>query len=525
MIARLLIVLTLGAIVFVPVGESKPLPAPTGMHGFLLRADESFQRTFSRTPSFAWEPYEGASSYDAQLAMSSKFDDRTLVWSTDGMAGGLRVPAVAIPVALPWMTGKPYALYVRVRAHVGGGVTRWSTPFGFNTSWHADDGVGGAPQQVLPDTPGLVRWTPIDGATSYQVWFTSLDPTVNQAPTGKATAPVENLVSTTTNVADEREFYSTAGGISSDLSWRVRAVREVYGPLPNGLPRTSYGPWSPPYLSFAQTPQSGIPTPNLTVSDITTANSGSNAQTLTPGYAFTGGGSGESPLFRVYVATDRHCVNIVYTGAAVASPAYAPRTKAQGPGAAAGTAVDGETVTPTEASGKVDLWDLGRPNARYWWTVVPVDKSLHDLELPQDACDTGRVMEFSKISAAVTASTTRPYVSGLSRFGGLVAAQTKRPSFFRAPLVAWEPARGATSYEVQWSQALNPWKTQKSLSTPGTSMLVQGLAPGIWYYRVRGIDDNALGFKEMTWSTPVSISISRPQFFNESNVTVRKVKK
>ena len=100
MIARLLIVLTLGAIVFVPVGESKPLPAPTGMHGFLLRADESFQRTFSRTPSFAWEPYEGASSYDAQLAMSSKFDDRTLVWSTDSMAGGLRVPAVAIPVAL-----------------------------------------------------------------------------------------------------------------------------------------------------------------------------------------------------------------------------------------------------------------------------------------------------------------------------------------------------------------------------------------------------------------------------------------
>jgi hypothetical protein len=78
---------------------------------------------------------------------------------------------------------------------------------------------------------------------------------------------------------------------------------------------------------------------------------------------------------------------------------------------------------------------------------------------------------------------------------------------------------------VQWSQALNPWKTQKSLSTPGTSMLVQGLAPGIWYYRVRGIDDNALGFKEMTWSTPVSISISRPQFFDESNVTVRKVKK
>jgi hypothetical protein len=134
-------------------------------------------------------------------------------------------------------------------------------------------------------------------------------------------------------------------------------------------------------------------------------------------------------------------------------------------------------------------------------------------------------MEFAKTSSPVTAGTTRPYASGLSRFGGLVAAATKRPSFSRATLVAWEPAKGATSYEVQWSRSLSAWKTESSVTTPGTSVLAQNLAPGTWYYKVRGIDDNALGFKQMAWSKPVGISIERPRFFNESNVSVHKVKK
>ena len=79
----------------------------------------------------------GPSRYDFQLATSRKMDDRTIVWSTDGRAKPLRVPAVTIPIALPWMTGRPYALYIRVRAHTPTGVTRWSTPFGLQ---HAVDG-------------------------------------------------------------------------------------------------------------------------------------------------------------------------------------------------------------------------------------------------------------------------------------------------------------------------------------------------------------------------------------------------
>ena len=33
------------------------------------------------------------------------------------------------------------------------------------------------------------------------------------------------------------------------MLWRVRAVRQLYGAFPNGLPTVSYGPWSPVYTS------------------------------------------------------------------------------------------------------------------------------------------------------------------------------------------------------------------------------------------------------------------------------------
>ena len=41
-------------------------------------------------------------------------------------------------VSVCWIevpAGTPYALYARVRAITGDGVSTWSAPFGFNTSW------------------------------------------------------------------------------------------------------------------------------------------------------------------------------------------------------------------------------------------------------------------------------------------------------------------------------------------------------------------------------------------------------
>jgi hypothetical protein len=481
----------------------------------------------------------------------------------------LRVPAVAIPTALPWMTGNPYALYAHVRAHVGSRVTRWSTPFGFNMRWKAE------PEQILPDTPGLVRWTPVEGATSYEVWF--IDP-------GK-------VVSTSTNVADEREYYSFHSDPlwSGTVQWRVRAVRTLYGSLPTGLPVVTYGPWSQTFVSSNPPVTTGPISLLETASDVVGSQAKPVAHSLTPSFVFSGdtatnGSAGR--LFRVYVATDRQCVNVVFTGAVVGSPAYAPRTsgplalptsteavtKAQSSyladGAQAGTfSADFRAVTTGEssagassgggsappaggtsgsassalppdftASGSlVDLWDSGWPTGRYYWTAVPVREVVtetsvkyYDAEVPQDACAAGRVAEFGKASQPATTFQTRPYASGLSPNGELVAAQAAVPSFYRAALVAWAPALGATGYEVQWSKTKYPWKAAAApLYTAATSVLLEGLTPGTWYYRVRGIDPYVPGpVKQMTWSSPVRITLVKPRFtVQDGSVTTRRVKK
>jgi hypothetical protein len=558
-LARLLTLAVLAALAYIPAAGSTSLAAPTGVHPFFLRVDDPLPASFPRTPSFAWDPYEGATGYDFQLATSTKFDDRTLAWST---SQPVRLPAVSLPLALPWMTGHPHALYVRVRARVGKRVTPWSAAFGFDT--------GGEAPERLPDMPGFVRWTPVDGATSYEVWF---DNVVVNGLRGK-------VVTTTTNVVDEREYYTghQDPSWSGTVVWRVRAVRKVYGELPNALPAVSYGPWSEMYVSVNPPVSAGTwLTPLQTVSDALTTSTGTVEHQLTPGFSFVGdtarnGNTGH--LYRVYVATDRQCVNVVFTGSVVGSPAYAPRTsgpvelpateadtttyaadKAQAGtfnaeslpittneqtggtsstgGSSAVTTGSATTAVPSDFTTDgpfVDLWDLGRTNARYWWTVVPVNVrtggKYQDAESPQDACAAGDVMEFVRTSQPTTTSLTSPFASGLSRFGELVAARTMTPSFYRAALIAWQPAKGATGYEVQWSRTRTPWRAKAVVFTASTSTLLDQLTPGTWFYRVRGIDPYVAGpVKQMTWSTPVKITIAKPKFLVQSGVTTRRVKK
>ena len=47
--------------------------APQDLHGFMLRADEPSADTFTRTPSFAWNPVPGAKTYQFELATSRNF--------------------------------------------------------------------------------------------------------------------------------------------------------------------------------------------------------------------------------------------------------------------------------------------------------------------------------------------------------------------------------------------------------------------------------------------------------------------
>ncbi len=466
------------------IATTKPVGAPTSLRAFLLSPSEPVTHVFPRTPAFAWKPVRGATCYEFELATSRAFGENAIVWSnvrygvkpgvgcasvpakqpattevpaaatpgsattadssTSGAAAAsttpttpaagedpavtsviepLRVPAVSVDIALPWFTGQPYALYAHARAITANGPTAWSTPFAFNTRWPS------VPTPLVSQ-PGLIRWTSVSGATGYQVWYPD----------------IQKSFSTHTNVADEREFYTLKNWYAT-VHWRVRAVRRVFGDVPNGLPAVSYGPWSPVYTSTNPTPDVTPIATRMALSDGISDGTKQSAHALMPGLAFNGDAALDQhvysvlptlsnyPLYRVYAATDRDCVNIVFRSSIVGSPAYAPRTsgplqlplkeqimsaidstgvlpdvpRGQAPttkewttdwrpivtnesqvtastssSGSGATGSGGSTASdPNAASGNpdesqtvvgatVDLPDIDFPTTRYYWTVVPV---------------------------------------------------------------------------------------------------------------------------------------------------------
>jgi hypothetical protein len=401
--------------------------APVGLRGFLFRADEPMRHEFARTPSFAWRPVSGAARYEFQLSTSNTFRDNGIIYAR----GDLKTPVASVALTLPWITGEPYSLYARVRGlFARGGATRWSQPFGFNMR------QPDVPKP-LPSYPGLLRWTPIEGAAGYEVRFID----------------IPKSVFTYTNVVDEREFYTLHQSSLwiSKVRWRIRALRTDVGDngvfRQNGVPVVQYGPWSPVYENvnppFAIGAMNGV----ATVSDIVSSGrTEDGAHRFMPGFAYTGNqtfGVATAELYRVYVFTDEDCVNRVYSGAIVGSPAYAPRPLGPlalpkdttalaamrsaylGDGDQGTTYTeDGEPITPNESlpqatptsglpavsgtpgsagpsqpgtptapstgtgSGSggvtfynvqgdigapVDIWDTNWPEGGYYWTVVPVE--------------------------------------------------------------------------------------------------------------------------------------------------------
>lgn len=323
--------------------------APTGLHAFLLRADEPAKTAFSRTPSFSWNPAPGADHYEFQLSLSDQFRDNSVVYAD------LHVPSpvLAPNLTLPWITGNPHSLYARVRGILAdGSTTPWSASFGF-------DMVAPAPPTPLASYPGLLRWTPIEGAAAYQVWFVD---------TGK-------METVTTNVLDEREFYTfhQAQSWMGSVRWRIRVVRPQSGQLSrlNSIPAANYGPWSTTYVSTNPAYAGGPLKLVGTVSDVFSDGSdGSPAHKLMPAFLWTGNtGLSGSPteLARVEIFTDRQCLNRVFTGAVTGAPAYSPRpfgplalpSSSDGIAAArnqflpdggepTGVTIDGDTLTTTE---------------------------------------------------------------------------------------------------------------------------------------------------------------------------------
>jgi hypothetical protein len=632
-------VLGIIATVFVGVSSAASgpkLPAPAGLNTFMTRLDEprtlsaSGVLEYDRTPSFAWKPVAGATRYEFELSTSSVSAPEGfraangLVWSSKT----LTTPATAIPLSLPWITGEPASLYWHVRAVAGSKVSEWSATKPFNMRWKT------LPKQRQTDRPGYLHWSPVDGATSYQVWL--LKP--------------NKVISTITNVADEREYFTfhDSPAWTGQVDWRVRAVRAMYGQAKNALPAVSYGPWSTTYHSANPSlVQSGDMAPRETVSDVVSTKGKAKRHALMPAFLFDGNGDSNFGLHRVYVFSDRDCVNVVFRGAIVGGPAYAPRTTGpldlpkttadlfaaaskylsdgdegkdsyaldttpvratealaggagggQAPAAVPTSSASGGTANASgggaaaeKSTPKVDLWDRSFPSGRYYWTVVPVlakvmeakktsllesvpEKSTQitvasaegisegttvrieggtpetatvanvtgdrltlstplrfphgafnavtvsggkivyqETELPQDSCAMGRSLDFGKESVAAKPVGPRsvPYATGLSPNGRLLSAATAATPFYGPPLVAWEAARAADKYDIEWSHSKYPFRPVGHLRTPATSVVLP-LSPGTWWYRVRGINESVPGNQKMSWSDATRILIAKPSF-------------
>jgi hypothetical protein len=416
------------------------LSGPTGLHGFLLRADEPAPagNVFSRTPAFAWDPVPGATGYEFQLSTSrpsgdGSVADNSIFFDTNS----LTAPVVAPALTLPWITGRPHALYARVRATTPSGVTTWSADYGFDLEPNP-----AYPTPLATDgLPGLLRWTPIPGASAYEIWLVDL-------PSGG------KHVLTRTNVLDEREFYTFHGSSAwvGSIRWRIRAIRSTENGGPgNGLPAVSYGDWSPIYRStnpglLNPALGSDMLAPAKTISDV--VETGTNPQNedphkLMPAFTWTGSqvklpndSLVSSDLFRVEIFSDRRCLNLVYAGAIVGGRSWAPRpwgslslssadssqyasdgsqgvstmfdgvpiesaedlapggpTASAPPDAIPAGASQGVTAPPDAATfapkpltvtapqpattgAPVDLWDTYWPNTGYYWIVMPVAPAL-----------------------------------------------------------------------------------------------------------------------------------------------------
>ncbi|TMK72642.1 MAG: hypothetical protein E6G50_03560 [Actinobacteria bacterium] len=574
------------------VAAAKRLAAPGALHAF-LPGFATGTTSFPRTPAFAWNPVRGAVRYELVLSTDPAFSGNSIAWDDATVSS----PVAAVPISLPWITGTPHSLYARVRGiATNGAVGPWSTSFGFDMRW-MDDGIPTA----LDSPPGLVRWTPVDGATAYQVWFMNVDVTdSNGDPSGAS-----KIFTTATNVADEREYYTlhqpvTVGGQWS-VVWRVRAVRTVYGALNNALPSVTYGPWSPPYVNQNAAMTTGVFTGLDTIGEpaVPGYDPAQNGFRQTPAFFWSGdtGLFGPEQLYRVYVFSDQDCVNPIFKGSIVGSPAYAPRTSGPlalpsdplklfkllvpwavdsagtidapvtpqdgvqptfsvddgavqeresdssatftptlvGASTSSGSSSSGSSAPPSSGSGAglpsltgagapIGLWDTNWPVGRYYWTVVAAHyvisggSSPHveywDDEVPQDVCS-GRYGYFgvaSQPAVTVNPANRLPFAVGLTTKGRLGTARSAKPTFSGAPLVAWQPAEGATAYEVQVSKTAYPWRTYGNAYTFATSITLP-LKPGTWYYRVRGINLTLPnGASTMAWSPKVGVVIAKPKF-------------
>ena len=297
-------------------------PAPKDLHGFLLRADEPAETSFPRTPSFAWNPVPGAIRYQFQLATSSSFRENGIVYSTARADDSRRRPDGDAAVD----HGQPArAVRARPRHH---GVRDDAVEQGVRLRHGAGPGAEATAELPGPAPldadrgrrrlPGLVH--------RHQQPDAEDGDGLHERPRRARVLHLPPHVE-----LDQR------------VRWRIRALRtdrtdDNKQTRQNGLPAVGYGPWSPVYSSTNPRITAGRSSSASTVSDVVSTGdealprTGSCRRSPSRGDQAIDGTSAE--LFRVYVFTDRQCLNRVFTSAVIGGPAYAPRPF--GPARAAG---------------------------------------------------------------------------------------------------------------------------------------------------------------------------------------------
>ncbi|HYA09749.1 MAG TPA: hypothetical protein VEG24_09150, partial [Gaiellaceae bacterium] len=245
----------------------------------------------------------------------------------------------------------------------------------------------------------------------------------------------------------------------------------------NKMPAIQYGPWSPIYSStngaFPTNPKSATP-PNPTnpiglvgtVSDVFSDGSdNSPAHKLMPAFLWRGNQtlSGKAAeLFRVYVFSDKQCLNPVFIGSVVGSPGYAPRPY-------------GSLILPTAAAGiaaarNAYLSDGSEPPGyMYDWTTLSANLAPNE-DQPHVAPQT------------IVAGTPGDTSSGGSSSGG-GSSGGSGPS---------RPAPGTLNVSGDFGAPVDLWDTDWPQAG--------------YYWTVVGVDAEVPGFLETTVAAPGALS-------------------
>ena len=264
--------------------------------------------TFTRTPSFAWQPVMGANRYEFQLATSHTFGvgRARLARKTTRDACRRR--------SRSRFRGSPARRTRSTRASAVSRRTarprRGATLFGFNMRWTSPADAARAPHRPDPLDAGRRR---------------------DRVP-GLVPRAGQDLQDADDRRRRARVLHVAPGPVvDGTVHWRIRAVRAaVRRARATALPAVSYGPWSPRLHVDEQRRSRAVRLTDCR-DDLrhdldrgharcASRHARVRRSAVTPASTACRASSTASTS-----STDRDCVNIVFRGAVVGGPAYAPR--------------------------------------------------------------------------------------------------------------------------------------------------------------------------------------------------------